>query len=95
MFVAERAHARSPIAKENWGPIGGCMDPRKFGYDVSVRPNADRTDYEGRGKKKNSVGWGRESQTCTLRFVLAQNEPFYGQLTDYEPFYGQPTEVLE
>lgn len=29
---------RSPIAKENWKP----MDPRKFGYEVSVRPNAHR-----------------------------------------------------
>ena len=29
---------RSPIAKENWKP----MDPRKFGYEVSVRPNVHR-----------------------------------------------------
>ena len=25
---------RSPITKENWEP----MDPRKFGYDFSIRP---------------------------------------------------------
>ena len=41
-MIAERPREaraqRSPIAKENWIP----MDPRKFGYDVSVRSNAHR-----------------------------------------------------
>ena len=33
---ARSANEQSPIAKKNWKP----MDPRNFGYDVSVRPNA-------------------------------------------------------
>ena len=35
------------------------MDPRKFGYDVSVSPKATvRIESEGRGKKLSSVGKG-------------------------------------
>jgi len=46
---AREARQRSTMGKKNWSPI----KPRKFGYDVSVRPSVVRTD---------SGGWGGTSQ---------------------------------
>ena len=37
MIIASARSQRSPIAKENFE----TMDVRKFGFDVSVRPNDD------------------------------------------------------
>ena len=37
-YSGTSARERGLVAKENWKP----MDPRNFGYDVRVRPNADR-----------------------------------------------------
>ena len=48
---------RSPIDKKIWYSI----HPRKFGRDVSVRPNANRTDPGGGGRESGvnpSVGGG-------------------------------------
>ena len=58
-----------PHTYRKWEPI----DTGKFGFDVSVRPSS-RPPVQTLGVGvKNSVGWGRESLTSTLRFVFAQN----------------------
>ena len=58
-----------PHTYRKWEPI----DTGKFGFDVSVRPSS-RPPVQTLGVGvKNSKGWGGESQTSTLHFVLAQN----------------------
>ena len=48
------------------------MNPRKFGYDVSVRPNATvRTESEGRGKKTQWCWEGKPRRVpCILGATL-------------------------
>lgn len=55
---------RCPIAKENWEVI----DPRKFGYEVSVRPKDRCTDAEGRGKKTQYCREGNPRRIACVSF---------------------------
>ena len=65
---ARSANEQSPIAKENWKP----MDPRNFGYDVSVRPNAPCLYIlSGWGKVENEFLPSFPREFCPLLFKKA------------------------
>ena len=64
---------RSRIAKENWKP----MDPREFGYEVSVRPNAHRP-YRlwGSGEGTYKAAWLGKEYTFAIATFFSPGNAF-------------------